>query len=113
MEENKNGGLLQSLLFSGGGSGGGGGGGGGMLKITGTIVDDLPVINKTWQEIHDAEGAYLYSSGDGFQRFWYLAECFVDNGAYRVGFFNPSNLDSLFYFAASSANDIPVFTPNP
>ncbi len=47
MEENKNGGLLQSLLFSGGGSGGGG--------TTSLIVTETDgALDKTWSEIKTA-----------------------------------------------------------
>lgn len=47
--------LALALAAKAGGSGGGGGSGSGLLIIHEILSDDARSLDKTWQEIHDAD----------------------------------------------------------
>ena len=88
---------------------GGGGGSGGVL-VVGMTVDGLTsTMNKTWQEIHDADFAVIKSTDDfGMTIFRPITSVANIMSNYNVTVFNKGGEDSAFL--ADSANGYPSRT---
>lgn len=78
-------------------------GGGGVLVVH-SSDDDNPVLDKTWQEIHDA--ALPVINGDGLR---YILNDYTDGDNYQV-FYEANGAEIMF--VASSANGYPVMQNN-
>ena len=100
-----------ALIKAFGGSGGGSSGGGVLI-----ITEDggTGTLDKTWQEIHDAEFALIVNVvGQNYKSFIPVIEVNEDSGSYTVttcATFNNSGeaVFSIGVYAASSANGYPV-----
>lgn len=93
----------------------GGGSGGGVLVVTGTVSDDTMTLDKTWQEIHDADAVVIYAIINDLKQYYIL-----DSVGTRVDSISGGTeyivkafycVDSLLLsFVASSASDYPACT---
>ena len=88
------------------GSGGGGGGGGANLLIA-TLDLGTGALDKTWNEINNADYCVAMTTGDG-KTFMPIYEIYEDGGAYFVSF-TPLGSTSVT-FEASSADGYPVMS---
>ena len=89
-----------ALIKAFGGSGGGSSGGGVL------VVHDVDgTLDKTWQEIHDADFAVLKGLSDAT---WWITGAVEDEGDYLVGFYS-YGLEARSYIA-SSPSGYPAFS---
>ena len=88
----------------------GGGSSGGVLVVG--MDADTGALDKTWQEIHDADYAVLKANIDGMDSWCYLIMTYASDDGYEVAFCmtapeNPPSFEVL-PFSADSANGYPV-----
>jgi len=87
------------------------GGGGGVLIVNAN--EETFTLDKTWQDILDADFAVAKVGqtieGNADVSFLFLDYIRLDNGIYKVGFFNSSNQETM-NFSTDSADGYPVFT---
>lgn len=84
---------------------GGGGGGGGVLVIRDTVEGTTHTLDKTWQEIHDADLPVVITDqpdGGGTMRSW-ITFITVSDDNYRV------SVDGI-EFSSGTASGYPSFT---
>lgn len=84
----------------------GGGGGGGASLLIATVDVNTSTLDKTWQEIYDADYCIVVTAVDG-KSFAPVSEIYEDDGLYCLSAFS-FNAQILIQFEASSANDYPV-----
>ena len=94
----------------GGGSGGGGSSGGGVLVVHETVTatsEDATIhtLDKTWQEIHDADFAVL-KTDDGMIYYAFIVG--ADDGGYYVGFMYDHPAEDGYF--CDSASGYPSYT---
>ncbi len=79
--------------------------GGGVLVVH---TNDEGVLDKTWQEIHDADVCFLSTSNESIKQFAYIVMIRQgDDNTYIVYFFSP-NGDNPITFISSSPDDYPT-----
>lgn len=89
----------------------GGGSGGGVLVVT----DTNGTLDKTWQEIHDAEAAIISLSGNAQSKTWYIVTSVSSGARFSVSACLPSvngktgePENDLRRYAVDSADGYPV-----
>lgn len=102
--------------FSNAGQGGSGGGGSGVLVVSADMTADTPVLNKTWQEIHDAaltSVVVLVSlTGDAVEQMALMRVSAIDTN-YLVAFVYPDTSNVPVLFTGNTADGYPVYVENP
>lgn len=96
--------------------GGGGGGGFGVLAVSADLTADTPVLNKTWQEIHDAaltSAVVLVSQTRDTVEQMVLIRVLTSNTNYGVVFFSPGDSNASVLFISDTADGYPVYVENP
>ena len=92
--------------------GGGGGGGGGVLLVH--EDGETGILDKTWQEIHDADVAFMESVvGDYYKSYSPIIETNENSGSYSVTFCGIANNNGTLEFwvsvyATDSASGYPA-----
>ena len=98
--------FLQAIIDNGGG---GGGGGGGVLLVHEDVVTNT--LDKTWQEINDADMVVIHFTESGTTFRFYPLGCYEEDGAYYIGcigYHMPDEISLRTYYA-ETANDYPVY----
>lgn len=85
------------------------GGGGGVLAVS---ISEQDVMDKTWQEIHDAAFAVVKITPDEKTVYWCVPSVYYSSGAYKVDFYVPGSGDA-FSFLTESATGYPALDENP
>lgn len=89
--------------------GSGGGGGGGVLLVHEDVVTNT--LDKTWQEINDADMVVIHFTESGTTFRFYPLGCYEKDGAYYIdciGYHMPDEISLRTYYA-ETANDYPVY----
>lgn len=89
---------------------GGGGSGGGVLVVHETVSGRTHTLDKTWQEIFDADEAIIVYVADDYKRFLGVSAVDLYNGVYEVQAYNVSlngNI-SVKLYTTDSANGYPA-----
>lgn len=89
------------------GSGGGGQGGSNVLVVN---IDDNQTLDKTWQEMYDAEYCVLRFRDDINKAVSYLSvvQIMISVNVFVVACFDPQNPQQPVSFVATSANGYPA-----
>ena len=89
------------------GSGGGGQGGSNVLVVN---IDDNQTLDKTWQEMYDAEYCVLRFRDDINKAVSYLSvlQIMISENVFVVACFDPQNPQQPVSFVATSANGYPA-----
>lgn len=86
--------------------------GGGVL-IAHIILngENPPTLDKTWQEIHDADACYIIERDDEHANRYLVRGTSIDDGEYLVGVFTFTSFPQTF--VAASSNDYPTLVIDP
>ena len=97
------------------GGGGGGSSGGGVLVVNLTWNEDNSAsLDKTWQEIHNADAVVICETNDNEKKYYNLSAVsalrdFVSGDTYYYVVAYMLGENSRFQFKASSASGYPVY----
>jgi len=80
--------------------------GGGILIVHATIKNNFPTLDKTWQEIHDADACYIVWHDEEWSYCQLVIETYIDNGLYRVDVFDFT--DDIQIYAIDSPSNYPI-----
>lgn len=86
--------------------------GGGILIAHPTIKNNFPTLDKTWQEIHDADVCYIVGRSEEGSYCELVAGTEVDDGLYSVVVVNFMMSTSQTY-AIDSPSNYPILYINP
>lgn len=78
--------------------------GGGVLVVH---ANEEGALDKTWQEIYDADVCFVNVNDDGVKAFYYISTIQNDNNTYIVSFFAPNDVSAIT-FISSSPDDYPT-----
>lgn len=80
--------------------------GGGILIAHPTIKNNVPTLDKTWQEIHDADVCYIIQRNEEGSNCQLVTETYIDDGLYSVDVFDFT--DDLKTYAIDSPSNYPI-----
>ena len=72
--------------------------------------EDAPTLDKTWQEIHDADVCYIIQRDNEYSDCKLVRGTSIDDGEYLVGVFAFTSFPQTF--VAASSSDYPVLDTN-
>lgn len=82
-------------------------GGSGILVVN--AAEDSGAMNKTWQEIANADYAVFVTERENIKDFYFLRSLIIDDDSYVVSFMNS---DYTYFFTTDIASGYPVYDPN-
>lgn len=85
--------------------------GGGILIAHRTDSEETSTLDKTWQEIHDADVCYIIQRDDEYSDCRLVRGTDIDNGEYIVSVINFQQPPQIF--VAASSSDYPALDASP